>query len=123
MDTKTIRETVLSAQDVKLVPVSVPEWGMPEGLFVRELSAYSADEYNSLLFVHTDAEGRLTESVPWLRTALVCKALCDAEGNRVFADADLEALGAKSGPVMERLYLAAKAVNEIDVPVEEAAKN
>ncbi len=47
------------------------------------------------------------------RARLCVHCVIDATGQRVFQDSDADALGAKSGQVVARLYAAALALNEM----------
>jgi hypothetical protein len=107
-----MRATIKAARDFSRVPVSVPEWGLPEGLFVRSLSIADAVAFE-----------RSNESLPPERTAAVYLAytLCDEDGERVFDPAaDLDELLSKSAEVINRLFDAGLHLNNGDPAAPEA---
>ena len=66
----------------------------------------------------------LKERLSNMRARLVVLCVVDGEGNRVFDDSDIEALGKKSGKVLTRLSDAIQLINAVgDNEVEEIAKN
>ncbi len=56
------------------------------------------------------------------RAALLVRCLCDEQGNRLFTEADTEALGAKSGAVLDRLFDVAFKANALGQYGIDAAK-
>lgn len=111
----TIRQKILQAQDKPTFAVAVPEW-CEDTLYIRTLSAAERDDYEMWTFVASDRSN--------YRAKLVCRALIDADGNRVFEDDDAPALGTKSSQVVSRLFDIATKVNGLlQADVEELEKN
>ena len=79
-------------------PVRTPEWPGTDGkLFVRCLSAAERDRY----------ESDCADKAPNPRARLVALATCDADGNRVFDDGDVEQVSGLQASVVHRLWQAA----------------
>jgi len=64
-------------------------------------------------------EGRLEN----VRARLVSLALCDETGTRLFSDADITVLGAKSAKALDRVFAVAQRLNGIGSDQVDAAKN
>lgn len=102
-----LRDAILGAEDLPEESVSTPEWadaGVAE-VTVRGLSAFEREQYEKSL-TERDSEGNVVtrEDMPNIRAALVVRCVVDANGDRIFNDADIEALGRKSGLVVDRLW-------------------
>jgi len=109
-----LRHQILSAEDRPRHSVALPEWGIDE-LFVDSLSAADRDDYERWAFGDDRSN---------YRSKLVCRALVDAQGNRVFSDDDATALGHKSAKVVSRVFdLALKLNGLLGSDVEELRKN
>jgi hypothetical protein len=63
-----------------------------------------------------------TGSVADLNARVVIAGVCDSQGARVFADADFEAVNAKSAQVLDRLATAVLALNGLTPGAAETAK-
>lgn len=109
-----LRDQIFAAQDSTKEAVSVPEWGLSEGLFIKSLSAKERDQWESSM-VSIDMERRKVRKVNManMRARLVTLTLVDAEGKRVLGDDDAEALGEKSAAVIARLFDTAQRVNAL----------
>lgn len=105
----SLREQILSAQDIPTREVEVPEWGLT--VTVRGLSGGARDAIEA---TYTAADGSLDrERFGNFRAAVVAKAIVDEEGDRVFSDADVEALGEKSSLAIGRIFEAAMALSAL----------
>lgn len=114
------REQILAAKECAVEIVAVPEWGGEVGM--RRMSCREAEAFQDWLNTRQTDGG--TIHMMDLRATLLSKVLCDAAGQRLFSEEDIEALGAKSNDVMHRLFIKAKAVNLIvEDAVEETEKN
>lgn len=108
------RADVLGADDLKRERVAVPEWG--GDLFIRTLTGAERDEFD-LLGWRAVEEAKARGEDPKFVTSrnvmarLVAFAACDETGKRLFSVEDVEALGAKSGAALERVYKAADRLN------------
>lgn len=114
------REQILDCQDLQYMDVAVPEWG---GVVrVRGLTGAERDQYEeSILRIRGQrADVRLENA----RARLVSLAVRDADGRRLFTDADVMALGRKSARALERVFDAAAKLSGLQAgDVEALAKN
>lgn len=85
---------ILAAKDVKLSdPVPVPEWG--GDVYIKTLSGTERDAFEDAY-----SENRMKQ----FRVRFLALTLADEAGERLFADADVEALGKKNSVVINRLF-------------------
>lgn len=94
------RDAILAVPDVKTEELYVPEWG---GVVrVRGLSGKERDAYEMSITV---GRGRNQEiNARNARAKLVVRCVVDADGNRLFGDADVAALGEKSAAALQRVF-------------------
>jgi hypothetical protein len=109
----TLKEQILAAQDLERVAVEVPEWSCK--VWLRTMSGAERDQVDKELVKAADGD------TAWLQRMLL-RVMSDEEGARVFADADLPAVMAKSGKVLRRLIDQAAKINGYGV-AEETEKN
>lgn len=95
-------EQILGANDREHEDVDVPEWGGT--VRVIGLSAADRDAYEAALAATTKGDATAMARLQNFRAKLVVKALVDADGKRLFSDADAKELGTKSGKVIDRLF-------------------
>jgi len=118
------REQILQANDLPRERVPVPEWGGE--LFVRTMTGSERDAFESESVIF-ESKGRTAPNMDALnqtRARLCARTICDEQGQRLFSDADVAALGAKSSAALDRVYEAASRLNKISTQdVEELAKN
>jgi hypothetical protein len=100
------KDSILAAADLPTEKVPVPEWG--GDVYVRTMSGTERDH-----FEQTIADGKKATTLTHVRARLAVKTLCDQSGNRLFGDEDADALGKKSGKVLDRLFDAAQRLNGI----------
>lgn len=109
------REQILAADDIKRQAVKVPEWG--GDVFVKVMTGEERDAFE----LDTLAEGRDRRNI---RAKLLARCLCDDNGKRLFTDAEIAALAAKSGGALNRLFDVAIKLNRIgNDEIEELEKN
>jgi hypothetical protein len=92
------REAILGAQDLKPTPVDVPEWDGT--VYVRQLTGAERGA------LEAEAMADRTNHVATLRQRMAVRCLCDADGKRLFTDADAPALAAKSAAALDRIFAA-----------------
>lgn len=118
------RDQILGANDRKTETVPVPEWGGE--VVVSVMSGEQRDAYESML-VDMKSMGKDKKSQPKmenLRAKLVACTIVGEDGNRMFSDSDVIALGKKSGAALNRVFQVASRLNRVtEEGVEEAAKN
>lgn len=118
------REAILRAEDLPREEVSVPEWG--GSVLVRTLTGAERDRYEADIYDLKQKRGRASEVgfKDNLRAKLVALAACDERGQRLFSDADVRALGAKSAKALERVWNVARRLAGLSgEDVEELEKN
>jgi hypothetical protein len=85
---------ILAAKDVKLSEaVPVPEWG--GDVHIRTISGTERDRFE---------EAYSEQKMKSFRVRFLVIALADENGERLFGDADIDALGDKSSVVINRLF-------------------
>lgn len=114
------RDQILAAQDLPVEEVEVPEWGGKVRL--RTLGALDRVAFEEAAKGIRQTEGIRADAL--VMGLFICRCAVDEAGARIFQDADAEALAAKSGPVVMRLFGRAGALNGLTArDVEELAKN
>ena len=103
----TLRESILAAKDTTIVAVEVPEWECT--VHVRSLSGSERDRFDAAVIARKGKDGKVRPD--GLRALLVSIAACDETGERIFADADVDALCGKSASALIRLWDAAAEIN------------
>ena len=94
------RDEILAARDIRVERVEVPEWGGE--VLVRGLTAAERDEFD--LSATVERDGKRVINFQQLRARLVAMSLVDEHGKRLFSDADVEYLAAKSGAAIGRIF-------------------
>jgi hypothetical protein len=120
MSTILGREAILAAPDIKTEQVAVPEWGGT--VLVRGMTGAERDEYEATLVV---GKGKNRDvNMRNARAKLVVRCLVDADGKRLFGDADVAALGKKSATALERVFDVARRLSGMsDEDLEELMGN
>ena len=109
-------EQILAADDAGLLEVPVPEWG--GSVYVRVMSVGERDSYERMWI------GKRETGVENFRTEYLARVLCDEKGKLLFTRQQTDALAAKSGAVMGRLFDAAMKHNYMqEDAVEQAGKS
>jgi hypothetical protein len=104
------REAVLQTKDLARDPVEVPEWG--GSIYVRCLTAWEGVRFNKAHYHIVD--GKEVPNPETFHAGLVAACACDADGNLLFSEADVEALAQKSAVALGRVVVAALRVNKLD---------
>lgn len=113
------KNQILTAQDLKTVDVSVPEWGGE--VRVKTLTGTERDQYEA---DSVKIKGNRREMTGNLRARLIAMCAVDENGQLMFTRADVMKLGQKSAPALERVFEAAANLNGMsEDDVEELAGN
>lgn len=118
---------ILAAPDLKQERVEVPEWG--GDVILRGLSAYDREWFELSIIEGEPAEGadgKIARKFDTLnaRAKLLSRAIVDEDGNAIFDESQLIALGRKSNDVIGRLFRKAQALSGIgENAVDKAEKN
>ena len=94
------RDQILKIDDIKTEEVNIPEWG--DSVKVRGLTGTERDAWEESIL---EQKGKNTKvKLKNARAKLVSLSVVDEEGNRIFSDGDVEALGKKSAAALDRIY-------------------
>lgn len=85
------RDAILKSDDLPREEVPVPEWGGT--VFVRAMTGIERERF----------ESAPDKSPNMVRALLAVMTVCDEQGNPVFGNADIPALGAKSAAALIRV--------------------
>ena len=107
------KDAILAADDLPRETVNVPEWGGE--VLVRTMSGTDRDAFEASLL---EKDGRMEN----VRARLVALTLCDPQGDRLFDDSEIAALGRKSARALDRVFSVAQRLNGIGVDQVDAAK-
>lgn len=94
------KKQILAANDTKLDKVHVQEWG--DDVYIKTLSGTERDAFE---------EAYTTEKMKNFRSRFLVLTLCDDKGERLFTDEEVDALGAKSAAVINKIFEKAWALN------------
>lgn len=111
------RDQILGALDLGIERVHVPEWGGV--VCVRPLSGTERDAFETMIRGgdgHTDLRN--------FRARFAAMVICDESGARMFSDADVAVLGAKSSIALSRVLDAGMRLNALrDDDIDDIAGN
>jgi hypothetical protein len=96
------KDAILAAVDLPTERVSVPEWG--GDVLVRGLDGRDRDAFEASLVVQAGGPVNLAN----IRARLCAACIVDEAGERLFSDADMDALGRKSGAALDRVFSVAQ---------------
>ncbi len=98
------RDKILSAADLRIEEVDVPEWGGK--IRLKALSGAERDRFEASVTIR---QGKTVDvKTEMLRAKLVVVCIVDENGKRLFTDADAPLLAEKSATVIERLFRVAQ---------------
>jgi hypothetical protein len=101
----SLRDDILAAEDLPHEMVDTPEWApAAPNVWVRGLTAAERDAYEQGMLAPGRGQVRVKDHVENLRASFCVRIILGEDGERVFADSDVTALGAKSGAVLDRIW-------------------
>jgi len=101
--------------------VAVPEWDGT--VLVRGLTGAERDALESNI-VQANRDGSTTVDTRNLRARLVALCVVDEDGERIFSDEDVDALGRKSAAALDRVFSVAQRLSGLRAAdIEELRKN
>lgn len=118
------RAEILAAPDLPRELVSVPEWG--GSVYVRTMTGAERDALETEMFQAdgTDVGVSLDSYLANFRAKLVARCVVDEDGDRLFSDTDVVALGQKSAAALQRVVAVAQRLSAITpADVEALRKN
>lgn len=114
------KHDILRAEDRPTERVSCPEWGGV--VVVRTMSGAERDAYESECLTIRGKSVELNRANA--RGRLLVRCLVDHHGDPLFGADEADALGNKSGKVLDRLFAVAQRLNGVTKSdVDELAKN
>jgi hypothetical protein len=119
------RDEILAADDLKVEPLLIPEWGN-RTVFIKTLTSNENDAWQASMLVK-GVDGKMhthPNHLRSLRAKFAVRILCDKEGNRLFKDNEVNALSEKSAGALSRIYNAGSRLNVLsDEDLKELAGN
>lgn len=113
------KDQILDAEDRKTEDVEVPEWGGTVRVISLSSRERDAFEQSCVKFKGKKRE----ENLDNIRARLSALTMVDENNERLFTDAEAEALGRKSAAALDRVFMAAQRLNGMtDEDVEELAE-
>lgn len=100
------RNAIFSVHDIKTEKVFIPEW--KGSVFVRGLTAYERDDFESSLLDQSKKRTRI--SMRNARARLVVMAAVNEDGSQMFSEDDIPMLSLKSAIAVDRIYEVASAM-------------
>ena len=114
------RQEILSIRDIRTETVFVPEWG--GAVKIRALTGKERDAWETALFQIDGKNVKMNKEN--LRAKLVALTVVDEAGQRLFTEADVEALGSKSASALDRIYQASQKLSGLTPDdIKEMEKN
>ncbi len=115
-----LRDDILAADDLPTVAVEVSEWGVT--VYVRSMTGTERDDYEIGLMETKDLP--LKEKLHNMRAKLIVRTVVNEDGSRMFSDADIDLVGAKSAAALSKVAKAAQKLNGLtDEELNEIAGN
>ena len=103
------RDDILKVQDIKIEKVHVPEWG--GDVYVKGMTGAERDGFEASV-VNMRGKGTNVD-MSNIRAKLATQTLCDENGERLFTDVDVKALGKKSASALQRVFEVAQKLSGI----------
>ena len=105
------KQQILAANDLKHELVNVPEWGGE--VWVRGMTGAERDKFEASV---VQIRGKdQTMNMSNFRAKLAGLTICDADGKRLFSDADIKELSDKSASALQRVFSVASRLSGIGV--------
>lgn len=114
-NTMLSREAILSAEDIKIEKVDVPEWG--GFVYIKTMSGTARDAFEAEM-LNVKKEDRN------IRAAMAAHTVCDESGELLFSEQDIVKLGKKSSAALDRILEVSQRLSGLsNDDVEELEKN
>ena len=117
------RDDILKAEDLITEEVDLSDLpGYNGSVLVRGMTGRERDEFESSMMERRG--GRLVQNTANVRAKIATRCIVDDDGNRVFADTDVAALGEKSAAALARVFDVASRLSKLsEEDVEELTEN
>jgi hypothetical protein len=111
------KAAILAANDLPTRDVAVPEWG--GSVRIRSMTAEERDAFEAAQ-IAAKTDGFVV--VPNLRARYVSSCIVGEDGQPLFSEGEIGALGRKSAAALDRVFSAIAELNKLDPnAIEEAA--
>jgi len=111
------KDQILQVKDNQTIEVEVPEWGGKVKL--QSMSGFARDRFEASI---VGKQGGMNTTN--IRAKLVAACVIDANGELMFSEKEVAALGKKSAKALDRIFSAAQKLNAMgDSEIESLAKN
>lgn len=115
------RDDILKADDGRTEEVEIPEWGGT--VLVRGMTGAERDRFE-MSVLERGHGGRMVPNPANMRAKVIARCVVDGDGNRLFTDADIAALGEKNGAALDRVFSVASRLSGLGSDEEaEAARD
>jgi hypothetical protein len=104
------RDAILAAEDVKREPVHVPEWGGT--VLVQSMTGADRDDFEAEMEAQKGNDP--TANRRNFRAKIAARTVVDEQGNRLFSEADIKALGKKNSWALTRIAIVAARLSALD---------
>jgi len=108
------RDQILSAKDLKTTVVKVPEWDGE--VTVRGMTGEERDAFEAAMYAAGDDD---VEAMRNIRARYAATCIVGENGERLFTDADVTALGRKSAAALSRVFEAARRLSGLTAKDQE----
>jgi hypothetical protein len=112
------RDMILKADGLRTEEVPVPEWG--GSVLVRELRGRERDEWEASLAVQRGRQ--MVPDVANMRAKLVARTVIGDDGEPVFSQQDVNALGELSAAALDRVFEVASKLSGLNADAVETGK-
>ena len=103
------KAAILTADDLGRREVAVPEWGGT--VLIRGLTGAERDAYEASMLRQRGTE--MVANLQQIRAGLVARCCIGADGERLFTDHDVGALGEKSAAALDRVFEACAGLSRL----------
>jgi len=116
-----MKEEILSANDLPLEKLSIPEWG--KDVWIRSMTGEQREEFEDALDKYRNKDGELVRKGIY-RAMLAVFVVCDENGKLIFSESDAVALSRKAVKPLMRIQAKANQLNSLTAAdVEAIEKN
>ena len=105
------RDDFLTVTPLRIEEIKADELKKDAVLYVREMSGEERDAFEASIVAERNGGRKL--NMKNIRAKLAVLTVCDAEGNRLLRDADVEAVGKKSAALLQRIFVTAQRLSGI----------
>jgi len=94
------RDDILTVKDISIEEIDVPEWG--GSVYVKGMNGTERDTFEASIVQQRGKNASV--NMANIRAKLAAQTICNENGERLFTDADIKALGKKSAAALQRVF-------------------